>query len=174
MPDYARRYRTSTLIMVPIDFWHNSDPSLKKNIFLDKKLIELEHFFVDFKTFNSKTLNIIYGPKMFENIPWPSWMSLTNIHNNHFKIFHTYNLSITSICSRAQCAGPPLSLRGSRNIWSFLNGSVQCYDNVSQKSVYSLSRVAGVNNELIITLIYNIYVKHPYLNSLIGYRWWWG
>ena len=26
IPDYARRCRTSTLIMVPINFWRNSDP----------------------------------------------------------------------------------------------------------------------------------------------------
>ena len=31
MPDYARRCRTSTLIMVPINFWQNSDPLKKKH-----------------------------------------------------------------------------------------------------------------------------------------------
>ena len=33
MPDYARRSRTSTLIMVPIKFWRNSDPFKKKRTF---------------------------------------------------------------------------------------------------------------------------------------------
>ena len=44
MPDYAHRYRTSTLIMVPINFWRNSDQFKKKNIFLAQKLTVLEHF----------------------------------------------------------------------------------------------------------------------------------
>ena len=33
MPDYAHRCRTSTLMMVPINFWRNSDPLKKRNIF---------------------------------------------------------------------------------------------------------------------------------------------
>ena len=44
MPDYTRRCRTSPLIMVPINFWRNSDPFKKKNIFLAQKLTKLEHF----------------------------------------------------------------------------------------------------------------------------------
>ena len=42
--DYAHWCRTSTLIMVPINFWRNSDLFKKKNIFLAQKLTELEHF----------------------------------------------------------------------------------------------------------------------------------
>ena len=38
MPDYAHRWLTSPLIMVPINFWQISDP------FLAQKLTELEHF----------------------------------------------------------------------------------------------------------------------------------
>ena len=34
MPDYVWRCQTSTLIMVPIIFWQNSDPFKKKNILL--------------------------------------------------------------------------------------------------------------------------------------------
>ena len=44
MPHYSRRCRISTLIMVPINFWRNSDLFKKKNIFLAQKLIKLEHF----------------------------------------------------------------------------------------------------------------------------------
>ena len=37
MPDYAWRCRTSTLIMVPINFWRNSDPFKKKEHFSSSK-----------------------------------------------------------------------------------------------------------------------------------------
>ena len=47
---------------------------------------------------------------MFETVPWLSWMSFT-IKHKHFKpyisIFHIYELSITSLCSKPQCAPPP-------------------------------------------------------------------
>ena len=108
MPDYAWRYRTSTLIMAPINFWWNSDPFKKKNIFLAQKLTELEHFLQISKIFNSKSLK--YGPKIFERVPWPSWMSLTmklTHFNPHISFFHTYELNITFLWSRAQCAPPP-------------------------------------------------------------------
>ena len=44
MPDCAWRCRTSTLIMVPINFWRNSDPFKKKSILITQKLTKLEHF----------------------------------------------------------------------------------------------------------------------------------
>ena len=44
LPDYARRCRTSTLIMVPINFWRNSDPFKKKKIFLTQQLTMIRHF----------------------------------------------------------------------------------------------------------------------------------
>ena len=47
---------------------------------------------------------------MFETVPWLSWMSLTIKHkhfNPHILIFHIHELSITSLCSRAQCAPLP-------------------------------------------------------------------
>ena len=42
MPDYARRCRTSALIMVPVNFWRNSDPLKIKHI--AQKLTKLKHF----------------------------------------------------------------------------------------------------------------------------------
>ena len=33
MPDYSHRCRTSTLIMIPINFWWNSDPFKKRTFF---------------------------------------------------------------------------------------------------------------------------------------------
>ena len=42
-PDYAHKCRTSTLIMVPINYWQNSDPFKKKH-FLAQKFTKLEHF----------------------------------------------------------------------------------------------------------------------------------
>ena len=44
MLDYERRCRISTLIMVPISFWRNSDLFKKKIVFLAQKLTKLEHF----------------------------------------------------------------------------------------------------------------------------------
>ena len=44
MPDYACRCRSCILIMVPINFWRNSNPFRKENIFLPQKLTELDHF----------------------------------------------------------------------------------------------------------------------------------
>ena len=44
MPHYGRGCRISTLIMVPINFWRNSDLFKKKNIFQAQKLAKLEHF----------------------------------------------------------------------------------------------------------------------------------
>ena len=44
IPDYAQRCRTSTLMMVPINFWRNSDPFEKEEVFLAQRLKELEHF----------------------------------------------------------------------------------------------------------------------------------
>ena len=70
---------------------------------------------------------------MFETISWLSWMSLKIIHNNfqpHSWIFNIYELSITSLCCRAQCASPPPVIfwdlhrglhRGLNNIWTLPN-----------------------------------------------------
>ena len=55
MPDYAWRCRTSTLIMVPINFWRNSD-TFKKKHFLAQKLNKLEHFSQISQIFNIKSL----------------------------------------------------------------------------------------------------------------------
>ena len=47
MPDYAQRCRTSTLIMVPINFWRNSDPFKKKEHFSSSKIDQVRAFFVN-------------------------------------------------------------------------------------------------------------------------------
>ena len=51
MLDYAQKCRTSTLIMVPINFWRNFDPFKIKKIFLAQKL-------TDRKCFNLSKLEI--------------------------------------------------------------------------------------------------------------------
>ena len=43
MPHYGHGCGISTLIMVPINFWRNTD-LFKKSVFLAQKLIKLEHF----------------------------------------------------------------------------------------------------------------------------------
>ena len=47
MPDYAWRCWTSTLIMVPINFWQNSDPFKKKEHFSSSKTNRVKAFFVN-------------------------------------------------------------------------------------------------------------------------------
>ena len=44
MPHYAIGCRISSLIMVPINFWRNSDLFKKKKVFLAQILTEIEHF----------------------------------------------------------------------------------------------------------------------------------
>ena len=51
MPDYARRCRTSTLIMVPINFWRNSDPFKKKEHFSSSKNDRVRAFFANLSNF---------------------------------------------------------------------------------------------------------------------------
>ena len=47
MPNYARRCRNSTLIMVPINFWRNSDPFKKKKHFSSSKIDRVRAFLVN-------------------------------------------------------------------------------------------------------------------------------
>ena len=54
MPHYGRGCRISTLIMVPINFWRNSDLFKKKNIFLAQKLTILELFKENLWKFSKK------------------------------------------------------------------------------------------------------------------------
>ena len=44
MSHYGRGYRISTLIIVSINFWRNSDLFKKKKIFLAQIMTELERF----------------------------------------------------------------------------------------------------------------------------------
>ena len=44
MPDYSHRCRTSKPIMVPLNFWWNSNPFKKSTFFLSKKLRNLSIF----------------------------------------------------------------------------------------------------------------------------------
>ena len=65
--------------MVPINFWRNSDPFKKKNIFLAQ-------------IFNGKSLK--YGPKQFVTVPLLSWMFLSINHNDFEPIFK-FSLFVT-------------------------------------------------------------------------------
>ena len=58
MLDCARGFRTSTLRMVQMDFWRNSDLFKKKNIFLAQKLTKSEHFYESLKIFIENHLNL--------------------------------------------------------------------------------------------------------------------
>ena len=58
MPHYAIGCRISTLIMVPINFWRNSDLFKKKNVFLAQKLTKLEHFKENLSNFSKKISQI--------------------------------------------------------------------------------------------------------------------
>ena len=55
--------------MVPINFWQNSDPFLKKEhlFFLAQRLTELEYFLQISQIVNIRILK--NGPKMFETVP---------------------------------------------------------------------------------------------------------
>ena len=46
MPDYAHKCRTSTLKMVPINFWRNSDPFKKKEHFSSSKIDRVRAFLI--------------------------------------------------------------------------------------------------------------------------------
>ena len=51
MPDYTHRCRTSTLIMVPINFWRNSDLFKKKEHFSSSKIDRVRVFLVNLSNF---------------------------------------------------------------------------------------------------------------------------
>ena len=58
MPDYAQKCRTRSLIMVPIEFWRNSDLFKKKeHFFLAQKLVKGKFVVGDEKTSASVVLN---------------------------------------------------------------------------------------------------------------------
>ena len=58
MPHYAHGCRISTLIMVPINFWRNSDLFKKKIVFLAQKLTKLDHFKENLSSFSKKISEI--------------------------------------------------------------------------------------------------------------------
>ena len=87
MSDYAHRCRTSTLIMIPINFWRNSDHLKKKNIFLAQKLtVLLQNFFCKSLKFSIVNLSNM-GQKCLKQSHFCP----------HISIFHIYELSITSL-----------------------------------------------------------------------------
>ena len=51
MPDYALRCRTSTMIMVPINFWRNSDPFKKEEHFSSSKMDRVRAFLINLSKF---------------------------------------------------------------------------------------------------------------------------
>ena len=51
MPSYACRFRTSTLIMVPINFWRDSDPFKKKEHFSSSKIDRVRAFLINLSKF---------------------------------------------------------------------------------------------------------------------------
>ena len=51
MLDYAHRCRTSTLIMVSINFWQNSDPFKNEEHFSSSKIDRLRAFFINLSNF---------------------------------------------------------------------------------------------------------------------------
>ena len=83
MPYYAQRCQTSTLIMVPINFWRNSDPFKRKQHFSSSKIDRV--FDKSLKNFHSKSLK--YGRKMFETVSYLSWVLLNIKHHNFKSIF---------------------------------------------------------------------------------------
>ena len=80
MPDYACRCQTNTLIMVPINFWRNYDTFIKKEIFLDQKLTELEHFLKISKNFK---VNLSNTDQQFlkQSIDYNDFLQPSNIAN---------------------------------------------------------------------------------------------
>ena len=81
MPEYTHRCRT-ILIMVPINYWRNSDPFKKKhfcssNIDLVRAFLKISQIFI------SKSMK--YGTEMFETVPQSFW--------SHSDIFHIWYLS---------------------------------------------------------------------------------
>ena len=51
MLEYAHRCRTSTVIIVPINFWQNSDPFKKKEHFSSSKIDRVRAFFINISNF---------------------------------------------------------------------------------------------------------------------------
>ena len=58
MLHYGRGCHISTIIMVPINFWQNSDLFEKKNVFLAQKLPKLDHFKEILSEFSKKISEI--------------------------------------------------------------------------------------------------------------------
>ena len=63
MPNYAHRCRTSTLIIVPINFWRNSDP-FKKRTFFKLKILPSKSIFC--KSLKFSTQKYLLSP-IFSN-----------------------------------------------------------------------------------------------------------
>ena len=103
MPHYGRGCRISTLIMVPINFWRNSDLFKKKNIFLAQKLTILELFKENLWNFSKKisqTQNInlwnVLGATMM------IWVSNWIIFGPFGSEMNYLGRSVKYQCSRAQ------------------------------------------------------------------------
>ena len=59
MPSHSHRDLCKILMMVQINFWSNSVPFKKKNIVLAQKLTKLDHFEINYVTFNFFMVNTV-------------------------------------------------------------------------------------------------------------------